>query len=147
MKNMQEEEQKECPLASDEALDALRDRLTEPPHGTAIMAAYCQAAEQFLVACDFTPTPEAVAQLVEAFLPCLAIICERGYDPNGANWRSMGWRGLIFEAKKRLNRLFFNSWKNRTYDPNNAIDLMNYVAYYYRLRNEGSPWGDTEEPG
>lgn len=105
------------------------------------------AAVDFLDKCSISPTPDAVDQLIEAFLPALKIISERGYDPKGASWRECGWRGQVYEIVKRCKRLMFNSWTHSRHDANNALDLMNYAGFYLRLRNEGAPFGDWGEPG
>lgn len=106
-----------------------------------------EAAVTFLDTCSLIPTPDAVKQLTEAFLPALAIMCQRGYHPEGANWKKMGWRGLLFEVGKRIDRIFFNSWDNDRYDQNNAVDAVNFLGYYIRLRNEGRPFGARGNPG
>jgi hypothetical protein len=110
--------------------------------------AICEgAAVTFLDTCSLVPTPDAITQLTEAFLPALAIMCQRGYDPNGANWKKMGWRGLIFEVGKRVDRIVFNSWVHNRYDQNNAVDAINFLGYYIRLRNKGPAFGSRGEPG
>jgi hypothetical protein len=105
------------------------------------------AAFLFMEACGLDPTPDAVDQLVEAFLPALTVICRRGYDPNGKTWRKGGWRGLLHELRKKTDRLLHRSWLAGRFDPDSALDLMNYGGFYYRLKNQGEPWGDLGEPG
>lgn len=107
-----------------------------------------EAAIHFLDECSIQPTPEAVSQLIEAFLPCLALISSRGYDPNGANWRKMGWRGLLVEINKRWERIHYLCWQRGKIDPNNVPDAINYLAYFHRLSNEGDTgWGTIGKPG
>lgn len=159
------------PLASDEALAALRAKLSGLPdaiitiegevtvEGTEALLGMIKtendgyrevcrlAAIRFLDECSLQTTPDAIDQLVDAFLPCLTVICGRGYDPQGANWRAMGWRGLLMEMHKRLNRMLYRSWKHSKHDANNAIDLVNYTGYYLRLQNKGPAFGDIMDPG
>jgi len=106
-----------------------------------------EAAVRFLDDCSLEPTQDAIEQLTEAFLPALAIMCQRGYDPNGANWKSMGWRGLLQEMHKRWKRIHANSWKRRRFDPNNTVDLINYSGYLLRSRMSNiAEWGDIGVP-
>lgn len=106
------------------------------------------AARQFLkdVGID-DPAPDVIGQLLDVFVPCLLIIHERGYDPNGQSWRQWGWRGQLVEIRKRCERLWFNSWKHNRFDTNNAFDIINYAGFYLRLGNEGEPFGEFGSPG
>jgi hypothetical protein len=105
------------------------------------------AAYTFMDACGLDPSADAVDQLVESFLPALMVMCRRGYDPDGETWRAGGWRGLLHEMRKKTDRLLHRSWLHGRYDPDSALDLMNYAGFYYRLKNAGQPWGDLGEPG
>jgi hypothetical protein len=104
------------------------------------------AAFKFMDECGLVPTPDAVDQLIEAFLPALAIMCERGYAPNGATWRASGWRGQLYEVRKIVGRLWFHSWQQRNFKPDSAIDGINYLGFYLRLQGHGLPWGELGEP-
>ena len=105
------------------------------------------AARDYLDQVGLVPTPDAIAQLTDAFLPALSIMCKRGYDPNGATWREGGWRSILLEIRKKAARLWFRGWLKGNYDADSSLDLMNYAAMYYRLKNEGPPWGFWGEPG
>ncbi len=105
------------------------------------------AAVEFLDRCSLTPTPDAVDQLVEAFLPALEIMCKRGYDPDGKTWRKAGWRGQLMEIRKKTERLWHRSWLHGAFDHDSAIDLLNYAGFYIRLRASGPSWGEWGEPG
>ena len=105
------------------------------------------AAYTFLEACGLTSTNDAVGQLVEAFLPALRIMCERGYDPEGETWREAGWRGLLHEIRKKNTRLHHRSWLRGLFDWDSAVDAINYLGFYIRLKNQGKPWGALGEPG
>ena len=104
------------------------------------------AAFSFLTKCGLDPTEDAVGQLTSAFLPALKIICERGYHPEGRTWRMAGWRGLLTDILKKSERLRFKSWIKGEFDWDDALDLINFCGFYYRLRNEGKPWGEWGEP-
>jgi hypothetical protein len=158
-------------LASDEALASLRRKLDGLPDVTItvegvmtpegaeafvgafsyeeqpISAAHIrEASRNFLEEILLVPTPDAVDQLAEAFVPCLEIMCKRGYDPNGATWRKNGWRGTLWEMWKRMQRLLYMSWENDRYDLNDAIDLTNFTAFYIRFKNQGPPFGQMGNP-
>lgn len=106
------------------------------------------AAIAFLDACSLEPTPDAVSQLSEVFLPCLRIMCERGYDPKGGSWREQGWRGQLYEMMKRMRRLEFFGWRGRTLHEDSAIDMINYAGFLLRAYRDDPdhPWGDFGEP-
>jgi hypothetical protein len=104
-----------------------------------------EAAEEFLKYCGLDPTPDAVDQLVEAFLPALRIMIERGYDPTGKTWRDGGWRGLVYELRKKIDRLWYRSWLGRQFDKD-MYDVINYAGFYIRLKCHGEPWGTKGEP-
>jgi hypothetical protein len=106
------------------------------------------AATAFLDACSLEPTPDAVAQLTEAFLPCLRIMCERGYDRNGASWKEQGWRGQLYEMMKRMRRLEFFGWRRRTLHRDSAVDMINYAGFLIRSYDEmpDKPWGAFDMP-
>ena len=120
---------------------------TTDPEETANEENRRKAAQEFLEECCLIPTPDAIDQLVEAFLPALAIMCERGYDPEGATWREAGWRGQLMEIRKKTHRLWHRSWLHGRFDADSAIDLLNYAGFYLRLKNKGMPWGAWGEPG
>jgi hypothetical protein len=100
----------------------------------------------YLRASGLTPTPDAVGQLVEAFLPCLKIMCERGYDPNGANWREGGWKSQLVDIRKKFKRLWYHAWIKSTFVVDHPRDMINYLGYYIRLEMKGEPCGDWGEP-
>jgi hypothetical protein len=104
------------------------------------------AAFQFLTACGLDPVPDAIDQLVEAFLPALTIICTRGYHPRGKTWKTGGWRGLLYEIFKKTDRLNWRAWINGEFDDDDPIDLINFLGFYYRLHHEGKPWGKWGKP-
>jgi hypothetical protein len=105
------------------------------------------AAYDFLKRAGLEPTPDAIEQLSGPFLYALEVMCTRGYDPHGRTWRQKGWRGQVHDILNKAGRLKYHSWFHRDFDPDSAIDMINFCGYYYRLRNEGLPWGEMGEPG
>jgi hypothetical protein len=107
-----------------------------------------EAAYDFMKAAGIdNPNPDAIGQLTEAFLPCLRIICERGYDPEGQNWRQKGWRGLVHDILDNAYRIKDRSWHKREFYPNGALDIINFAGFYLRMENSGPAWGSWGEPG
>lgn len=117
------------------------------PDGLDLREHLLASAEVFLVECGQTPTPDAIRQLVDAFLPALTVMCKRGYNPDGETWKKGGWRGLLFELRKKTERMWHRSWTNDQFDDDSPIDMINYAGFYYRFRCEGLPWGEWGEPG
>jgi hypothetical protein len=106
------------------------------------------AAHEFFDRVCLDPTPDAIEQLVRVFLPCLRIICERGYDRDGRAWKEQGWRGQLFEVMKRARRLEFFGWRRRGLHKDSAIDIINYAGFLIRQYEDhpDKPWGEFGEP-
>lgn len=104
------------------------------------------AAYTFFRLVGIDPTPDAVAQLADGFLPSLRIMCERGYDPEGASWKEGGWRGLVWEILKRARRLRWYSWEHNNFHADTARDIINFAGFYLRMECKGEPWGEDGEP-
>jgi hypothetical protein len=105
------------------------------------------AAYDFIRSLGVDPTPDAVSQLAGPFAEALKIVCERGYDPDGATWASKGWKGLVHDILNKSGRLKYHSWRNNRFDGDSAIDLINFAGFYWRNKNRGSKWGELGEPG
>lgn len=105
------------------------------------------AAEQFMRECGLDPTPDAIGQLAEVFLPCLRIMCERGYDEEGRTWRAEGWRGMLWKGRDKSDRIWWHGWMHGRFHADSVLDAINYFGYYYRLGHRGRPWGSRGEPG
>ena len=104
-----------------------------------------EAAEEFMEQMGMTPTPDAVGQLLEAFVPCLRIMCERGYEPNGALWRKAGIFGVLWDVRKKFERLWYRTWTLGIRHDDSAFDLMNFVGMLVRV-DPNSRFGDAGEP-
>lgn len=107
---------------------------------------YRSDAVQFIESCGLKPTPDAVDQLMHAFIPALQIMCDRGYDPQGNTWKEKGWRGLVHDILNKAGRLRSRSWLHDEFDKDSAIDMINFCGFYVRMKNEGKPWGTWGEP-
>lgn len=106
------------------------------------------ACEDFIRECGLEPTPDAVGQLAEVFLPCLRIMCERGYSPDGSTWRAEGWRGMLWKAYDKMERLWYHSWTHGRFHDDSVFDGINYLGFYWRSRKEGGDgWGKRGVPG
>jgi hypothetical protein len=105
------------------------------------------AAHQFMEVLGMEPTPDAVDQLAGPFAEALRVMCERGYDPEGITWASKGWKGLVHDILNKAGRIKYRSWKHDRFDPDSAIDIINFAGFYWRLKNKGSKWGELGEPG
>lgn len=106
-----------------------------------------EAAYDFMHKIGLDPTPDAIGQLAGPFAHALRIMCERGYDREGQTWRIKGWRGQVDNILDKAGRLRFHSWLHRRFDGDSAIDLINFSGFYWRMRNQGKPWGERGEPG
>lgn len=107
-----------------------------------------EAASKFMIECGLEPTPDAIGQLTEAFLPCLRIMCERGYAPDGSTWRAEGWRGMLWKAYDKMERLWYHSWVNGRLHDDSVFDGINYLGFYWRSRvGGGDGWGKRGAPG
>jgi len=103
-------------------------------------------AKAYLQANGLEPSDDAVAQLVDAFLPAVALMCGRS-SLRGEIWRQSGWRGALYEARKKMHRLWFSWWEGDGSDDDSALDLLNYVAFSMRARTYGiQPWGEYGDP-
>lgn len=104
------------------------------------------AAYTFMKDCGLDPTEDAVGQLTEAFLPCLRIMCQRGYDPQGRTWRQAGRLGALADMRKKFFRLWERAWiRGGTHD-DSAYDLINYTGFYLRIQGRWGEWGEPGRP-
>jgi hypothetical protein len=104
------------------------------------------AASDFITKIGLDPSYDAIEQLAGPFAQALRIMCTRGYDKRGSTWIEKGWRGLVHDILNKSGRLRFHSWHNRRFDADSAIDGINFNGFYWRLQNDGEPWGTWGEP-
>jgi hypothetical protein len=90
-------------------------------------------------------TPDSIGQLVEVFVPCLRIMVERGYEPTGALWRKAGVLGIIWDVRKKFERLWYRTWTLGRRHDDSGFDLINFTGMLLRV-DPGSRFGDAGEP-
>ena len=90
-------------------------------------------------------TPDSVGQLVEVFVPCLRVMVERGYEPTGALWRKAGVLGIIWDVRKKFERLWFRTWTQGKRHDDSGFDLINFTGMLLRA-DPDSRFGDAGEP-
>lgn len=103
------------------------------------------AAREFMEQCGLEPTPDALDQLVEVFVPCLRIMCERGWDPNGGTWKKSGRLGIFLDVDKKFERLKWKVWEQDDEPGDSAPDLINFVGFL--VRSPDNRFGERGEPG
>jgi hypothetical protein len=104
------------------------------------------AAYDYLKRLGLEPTPDAIGQLAGPFALALSIMCDRGYSPEGATWKSKGWKGLVHDILNKAGRIRYRSWLHDEFDGDSAIDIINFAGFYWRQRNRGPKWGEFGEP-
>jgi len=108
--------------------------------------AHREAAIQFMKDFGLDPTSDAIEQLTDVFVPCLRIMCERPWDPNGLTWKRSGFYGILTDIRKKFERLWERGWRHGKRHDDSGYDLINYVGMYMRS-NPDLPWGEWGEPG
>ncbi len=136
-----EEETRETAMSYDDKAD--REKFIRE-HDESSFTTQNDAAFTFMKACGLDPTPDAVGQLTEVFLPCLEIMCRRPWNPEGQTWRQAGRLGALADVRKKFQRLWERAWIHGKEHDDSAIDLINYVGFY--LRADKPYFGDWENP-
>lgn len=90
-------------------------------------------------------TPDSIGQLVEVFIPCLRIMVTRGYDPSGGLWRRAGILGIIWDVRKKFERLWYRTWTLGKRHDDSGFDLINFTGMLLRAEPD-SRFGDAGEP-
>lgn len=103
-----------------------------------------EAAERFMRFAGLEPTPDAVRQMSQAFLPCLKIMCERPWNPDGETWRKSGRMGILTDIRKKFERLWERGWLMGQRHDDSVLDLINYLGMY--IRADKSHWGEWGNP-
>jgi hypothetical protein len=100
----------------------------------------------YLEGCGLDPSDDAVNQMLEVFLPATALMCGRS-SLRGEIWKQSGWRGALYESRKKMHRLWYSWWEGDGADDDSALDLLNYVGFSMRARKAGIPaWGEYGDP-
>lgn len=90
-------------------------------------------------------TPDSIGQLVEAFVPCLRIMVERGYEPRGALWRKAGLLNILGDVRKKFERYWYRTWTEGKRHDDSGFDLINFTGFTLRIDSD-SRFGDAGEP-
>jgi hypothetical protein len=129
-------------LTADAEVETPSSRNAEEPYNSPYTAAV-----NYMKAMGLKPTPDAIEQLNEAFLPALQIICERGYSPIGATWKTGGWKGQVYEILKKSIRLKHKSWQGSEMDVDSTVDIINFAGFLLRAWRQGLPrWAEYGAP-
>lgn len=86
------------------------------------------------------------AHQLHVMLQALAIYDERNKDYND-NWVRMGWRGLLIRIRERADRLWDKWWDREqaeTRDEDDALDLINFAAFFVRAQRNGMTTRDGQ---
>ena len=91
---------------------------------------------------------DAVYQLLDAFMPAIRIMVDRS-NLRGELWQQSGWRGALYEARKKMERLWRSWWLGDQTDDDSALDLLNFTGFFIRAATDKyeEPWGMYGAPG
>ncbi len=133
-----------CPAANDEHAMCL---CSHPSSGMVLPQEYGLLMEEILGRLGYKPTPTSVEQLA-VLMEAFAIFQER----NGRyrdEWRRTGWRGALFETRKKVSRVWQCFWTGAsTKDPamlyDDVFDAINFMIFFVRLHRDGgdADWGE-----
>jgi hypothetical protein len=93
-------------------------------------------------------TPDSIGQLVDVFVPCLRIMCDREghpWGPNGELWRSAGVLNLTGDVYKKHERFQYRLWTMGIMHKDSGFDLINFIAFCLRS-DPNSRFGVRGEP-
>jgi hypothetical protein len=102
-------------------------------------------SESFLKMCGLDPTADAVDQMIEVFIPCLRIMCERPWSKKVSTWRNGGRLSVLGDLRKKFERVWYRYWLCNRPHPDSIFDLINYAGFV--LRSADDRWGSWGEPG
>jgi hypothetical protein len=85
-------------------------------------------------------TPDSVGQLVDVFVPCLRIMVERGYEPEGKLWRRVGLFGVMTDIWKKFDRYWYRTWHLGIRHDDSGFDLINFTGFSLRT-DPNVRWG------
>lgn len=97
---------------------------------------------ELLVLLGLEPTQSNVEQFA-VFLAALQIHNERNARYQDV-WKESGWKGALFDLRKKASRLFkqFGGEKETEgANEDDAYDLINFTAFFLRARQENNEWG------
>jgi hypothetical protein len=80
------------------------------------------------------------------FLKAWTIYAERQEEHGDQVWTASGWRGMLVDMRKKLDRLWFKYWgrvPTNEVNLDSAYDLLNYTAFFIRqveANNQNGDW-------
>jgi hypothetical protein len=83
------------------------------------------------------------------FVRCFQIYRDRQEQHGDPVWQASGWRGMLVDMRKKLDRLWYATWdaddETVMLALDSAFDLINYTAFFIRqaedANRDGSwPW-------
>jgi len=91
-------------------------------------------------ACGVPAGPDEIGyrEQAEVFVEAFRIFVERS-ERHGDSWKQSGWRGALFDSRKKMDRLWQEFMVNDEppRDLDSALDLLNFVAFFVRGRTHG----------
>lgn len=84
------------------------------------------------------PTEEGYREQAMVFVEAFRIFVQRS-ERHGESWKQSGWRGAMFDSRKKMDRLWQEFMVNDEPpgDLDSALDLLNFVAFFVRGRTHG----------
>jgi hypothetical protein len=107
------------------------------------------AAEEFMNKMGMEPTPDALGQLLEVFVPCLRIMCDQKGHPwpkDGAMWRKSGILPVMIFLKAKFERYWYRTWIQGIRHDDSGFDGINFWGFSIRAARD-SRFGELGEPG
>lgn len=105
------------------------------------------ALRRLMVECHVYLTGDAVTESAleqaEVMLGALRIFAERNARYKDG-WATAGWRGVLFDLRKKTERLWRQFWHGQLTiaSVDDAYDLINFAAFFIRAQASGlSEWG------
>lgn len=90
---------------------------------------------------------------LRVLLEAYAIYLQRQSEHGDKVWKASGWRGMLVDMRKKLDRAWFKFWDRDAGVPlvtddaslDSAIDLINFTAFFIRQVRAGDrdgswPW-------
>ena len=99
---------------------------------------------------DSAPEPDPQ---MKVFQDAFRIYQERQEQHGDQVWKASGWRGMLIDMRKKLDRLWFATWDadDETVELglDSAYDLLNYTAFFIRQAQAGDrngtwPWSEED---
>jgi len=93
--------------------------------------------DRIIIALEMEDLPQNREQ-VGVMIDCLELFCQRG-NRHGEVWKNSGWQGALFDARKKIERLWneFMAGDTPPDDLDSALDAINYLAFFVRAQRTG----------